>query len=300
MEIRINKEVVDFTLEHERALGEVVDGIQDWLGTNGFTITGIKLNDTELTFASRLEWQDEPVEEVDSLDISAHHPMDLALDKLVAVVQYLQLIAEEADPESPVTMDLLKGLDDVSQMIDEVFPYSTTSTTTFGSQFRTLAEKTRLLDGGPVSTQDFDAFIAYTNELVIVLHARIREISDPATELKTLAPSLKEMIDRVGDVAVLLQTGRDQEAMTTLLRLLEILQKLVRVIHYLTEKDLIDLGIIEIEGEGISDFASGLNGFLRELSEAMEASDTILIGDLLEYEIAPKLISLLASVEEVV
>ena len=31
------------------------------------------------------------------------------------------------------------------------------------------------------------------------------------------------------------------------------------------------------------------NEFLKELNEAFESSDSVLIGDLLEYEIAPKL-----------
>ncbi|RPI96620.1 MAG: hypothetical protein EHM32_02745, partial [Spirochaetales bacterium] len=135
MEIRINDEVIDFTLEQEKALGEVVDGIQEWLAQNGFTLTGIRKDSLVLTLGSRLEWQNDPVKEITSLEFSALHPIDLALDKLTAAIEYLELIREDGDPESPVIADLLKGVDDVSQMIDDVVPSHETGSVTFGAQF---------------------------------------------------------------------------------------------------------------------------------------------------------------------
>ena len=54
MEIRINEEIIDFTLERERVLGDVVDGIQGWLSTNGFALTEIKKDNSLLQIGDRL------------------------------------------------------------------------------------------------------------------------------------------------------------------------------------------------------------------------------------------------------
>ncbi len=297
MQITINDEPIDFTLEKERALGQVVDGIQDWLRANGFAITALRIDDTDISFESRLEWQNDAVEEVTSLEITAHHPTDLAYDKIAAAVRYLGLIKEDGDPNSPVIADLLKGVDDVAEMIDDVLPSQGISGSTFGIQFRNLARKTGILTDSAASGEDFSLFLSFITELINILSSMMHEIADPAAEIKALAPLLRDSLGGIGDVAVLLQTGKDREAMTQLINFIEILQKLIRVVHFLNEHALIDLGIIEIDGSRIEDFASDLNGFLRELTAAMESGDSVLIGDLLEYEIEPKLTGFLASLE---
>ena len=44
MEIRINNEKVDYHLEQEVILGEVIDGLSEWLHSAGFTITEVERN----------------------------------------------------------------------------------------------------------------------------------------------------------------------------------------------------------------------------------------------------------------
>ena len=44
----------------------------------------------------------------------------------------------------------------------------------------------------------------------------------------------------------------------------------------------------ELQGKTLDDHHDELNGFLQEALQAMEARDTVLLGDLLEYELAPR------------
>lgn len=297
MEIRINDETIDFTLEREKALGEVVDGIQEWLAINGFTLTRIRKDSTILELGSRLEWQNDPVEEIGSLEFTALHPTDLALDKLTAAIQYLDLLRQEGSPDSPVVADLLKGIDDVSEMIDDVVPSQESGTVTFGRQFEKLAQDTGILSG-EISTEGFANFVSYISELILILNSRVRELTDPAAELRSLAPILKETLSDIGNVAVLLQTGKDSEAMRQLIRFIEIVQKLLRLVHTMGEQALLDLGIFEIDGAHVADYTGRLNEFLRELSGAMETGDTVLVGDLLEYEIGPNVSGFIGALEK--
>jgi hypothetical protein len=141
-------------------------------------------------------------------------------------------------------------------------------------------------------------FHKFVSELNIVLRARLRELSDPATELRAMVPSLREVLDSTGDIAVLLQTGDDRDALGKLIRFLEISQKMLRLVHNLGEYALVDWGLLRVDGVAIDEFTAALNDYLLELSEAIEAGDTVLTGDLLEYEISPRLTSLLDALEK--
>ena len=296
MEIRINNEIVDYTLEKEKALGEVVDGIQEWLASNGFALTAIRKDDTDLTLAGRMEWQDEPVKEITSLRITALHPTDLTIDRLAATIQYLDLIKQDGNPDSPVIADLLTGIDDVSRMIDDAVFAEKSETVTLGSRLKELAYATGI-PAKDVSLEKFEEFCTFVSELTILLHSRLRELTDPSGELRASVPALREALSKTGEISVLLQTGKDSAALRQLIRFIELNQKLLRLIGNLGNQGIIDLGLIEVDGAATGAFAAQLNGYLRELSQAIETGDTVLLGDLLEYEIGPRLIALIEALE---
>lgn len=50
----------------------------------------------------------------------------------------------------------------------------------------------------------------------------------------------------------------------------------------------IDLSTIDINGEPISRIHDELNRYIEEAAEALKAGDCVLLGDLLEYELAPR------------
>ena len=109
---------------------------------------------------------------------------------------------------------------------------------------------------------------------------RLQELQDPKAALKTLSGALAVCIEEVSEISILLQTGKDRQAMDTIVRFSELSQNLVRLVaSVFPENSNKDLEAVYQE----------LNGVLSELLEAFEAKDTVLIGDLMEYEIAPRL-----------
>ena len=50
----------------------------------------------------------------------------------------------------------------------------------------------------------------------------------------------------------------------------------------------IPLDGFQIDNQSVKEFHTDLNGFLMEATRALEARDSVLIGDLLEYELAPR------------
>jgi len=50
----------------------------------------------------------------------------------------------------------------------------------------------------------------------------------------------------------------------------------------------LDLAAAEVKGMQVAALADELNGFLGEAAEALKRNDAVLLGDLLEYELAPR------------
>jgi hypothetical protein len=109
---------------------------------------------------------------------------------------------------------------------------------------------------------------------------RLQELQDPKAALKTLSGALAVCIEDVSEISILLQTGKDRQAMDTIVRFSELSQSLVRLVASIFPDN---------SNEDLETFYEELNGVLSELLEAFDAKDSVLIGDLMEYEIAPRL-----------
>lgn len=115
---------------------------------------------------------------------------------------------------------------------------------------------------------------------------RLAEAEDPLRAMTATAKLFAALEPDLSQVSVRLQTGKDAEAMHTMVLVVEIINKTVRLLP-----DFI--GCIEtellIEDRSVQDFYDDFNTVLQELMEAFEHKDSILIGDLAEYEIRPRM-----------
>ena len=85
--------------------------------------------------------------------------------------------------------------------------------------------------------------------------------------------------------------------MKAVLLFIETFNKAIRVIPELKRAG-IDVGSLSVDGQALPDFYSSLNEVLRKLSTAFEDKDSVLIGDLAEYEVVPRMRSFFAAMEE--
>ena len=101
----------------------------------------------------------------------------------------------------------------------------------------------------------------------------------------------------LADIPVLLQTGKEDQAMKTVLFFIEIFNKVIRVIPELRRSG-IDTASITVDGQAMPEFYGSFNEVLRQLTDAFEHKDMVLIGDLAEYEILPRMNSFFAAMRE--
>lgn len=106
---------------------------------------------------------------------------------------------------------------------------------------------------------------------------RFRGALELYTALDDLGGRLADMKGKIGEVSVLLQSGKDREAMETVARFTDLIEAVLAILPRTRDG-----------GQAAALFAD-FNPRLREVLAAFDAKDFILVGDILEYEIAPRL-----------
>lgn len=283
MEILVNREPLDFRLENESSVGEVVDGLADWLSSGSFAITSLDVNATSYAIHDRSAWEDISVDEVEQLRVEALPLTHVDHTTIVALDEYCSLLRETL--ETGATEPL-------GELVEEL-PYVRARLVRF---FPSLAPGERTAD--VLTDPDLDAsrlppepartrLIEEIDALRTILASREREYRDPARELALTLGQLSAGRDALVEVPVQLQTGHQQAAMQTVVTVTELLSRLMRLIPLVESASADDS--VGIDMPGVRGFAEELAPLLVELGEAFEAQDTVLIGDLLEYEVAPRL-----------
>ena len=285
MEIQINNQNLDFTIEQNETLGEVVKDIEAWLDGTDLVLYSVKHEDRELLSIPYEQWGSTPHSEVGTLDVKVKHARELAGLNLQTILEYLDMLKRSVTASDRHRLgELMSGFPALIESLQKHFP-NDPLLQVLGSLFG-AGEAEQVLAWSEGKQQQ-------ALELVDLIHARVsfrlQELQDPKAALKTLSGALAVCIEDVSEISILLQTGRDRKAMDTIVRFSELSQSLVRLVASIFPEN---------NNKDLESFYHELNGVLSELLEAFDAKDSVLIGDLMEYEIAPRLERLRSILQE--
>jgi hypothetical protein len=279
--ILINEQEVNFTLEGEEKAYEIYQGINSWLKESSHLIYSFSIDGLETDPENKENWQNKKASEINIIEVTALSEKEYLLTGLLTVAEYVNLLLRA------VSGDKKEVLDDLVQEYSSII--KNIPVLVKGSQgiliadhLNTIMHNSGLLAGQFV--EDFkETFLLEIRKISELITSSAREIEDPLKELKATFAVIEQLIPSINEVSILLQTGKDKEAMGLIISLTELLQKILRIISFFNTDNVI------INGGGFESFSTELNSILNELAEAFDASDSVLIGDLLEYEITPKL-----------
>lgn len=297
MRLIINDEEVSYSLEHERTLGEVVQGIQTWLASAGFVITGLTADGRDLlqpgggksasggdrSSSGGGEWGTQDVGTVSALAVRATHTGDIRIAHWRAAEQWLQMLGE-ALSNLPAALPsggqgpLEELLEDLPRTVEgfEANPFARPGSEAVNS-FRAMFDGTGSSQVRSWSPERGREAVELVQRLQGLVRKRIDDATHPGEALARCAPLLRGSMGELKEVSLLLQTGRDRPAMETIIRFTDIAQSVMDLLPFLPP----DLERSRLFAE--------LTPVLRELVGAFGSRDSVLIGDLLEYEVAPRL-----------
>jgi hypothetical protein len=294
VQIFLNEKQLDVTLEGEKNLGEVIRGIENWLQSEGFKITDIQYDGDSLRIEEFEQWRDTSVKKAKNLYLTADTLRSLQIGRLQTVFQFFSLFEKAIDVRNlPILRELKKEYPFLREQLSSIL--SIPGPDSEGSEVNRLSMAIDELDilNTKENTLDLSSLKPLIQHFLVLSADRMREYSDPLKELLATGELLKQSIPEISDVSIMLQTGKDRKAMDSILKFIELSQKLIRLYPILKENGLVDFTKGNIDGMSFGDFYGALNLVLNELSDAFAVEDSVLIGDLLEYEIAPRIEALL-------
>jgi hypothetical protein len=277
VEIQLNNQNLDFTIEHNETLGEVVKDIETWLEGTDMVLYSVRHEERELLATPYEQWAGTPHSEVGTLDVTVKPTRELTLLNLQTILEYLEMLSRSIEQSLPERLEeLLSGFSALVESLDKHFSASERLLPPFVGLFQNR-NAAHILGWGEEERVRALRLIELVRTRVSF---RLQELQDPNGALETLSDALSACTEEISEISVLLQTGKDRQAMDTIVRFSELSQNLVRLVSSISPGN---------ENENLQGFYQDLNGVLSELLEAFETRDSVLIGDLMEYEVAPRL-----------
>jgi len=262
MEIKINGNKADITIDSEKNVAQVIAGVEEWLSGSGHRITGLTVDGQSADLTSMEYILTKEVNAVNTLDIITMPVTELGamslFNLLADIEEFEKLSFEERDnfynnwKERPQAVFVFEQMPDLFSFF----------------------EKTFLI--GAFSARD----------LYSITEEMLREIQTPVEEFSNLRPLVEETCARLKDLPLDIQTGKDARAAQTIQIFSGITEKIFRVYRQMEIQGYMPKAAAE---KNLTRQINDFNGAVKELLLAYEKNDTVLVGDLAEYEIAPRL-----------
>jgi len=269
MDIRVNGDALHIDTEG-RSLGQILSELDERLENAGAIIISVKVDGKEMDADELPALADTAASNHQSMELMAESAQALRANALSTLVPLLAAAAESAPgagrAEAQSTWSSFR------QTFDGLFSAEENS---FLDLFGT-----ELAAGRPLTNvaKNLSAFFG----------ERLHELEQPAAAMLSAAGAFDTIKEDLAEVSVRMQTGKDEQAMKTMLLAVELLNKTVRILPlYLQSSDR--ARGLTIGGQSSEDFYGEFNSSLRELADAFEHKDGVLIGDLAEYELLPRL-----------
>ena len=300
MDIYINDQPLNFTLQGETVFSDVRREVMKWLADEYYVAETCEIDEKQVSIDQIDAWDDTNIDQIGFVRFHVRPLAELNFERLQTVHQYLLLLKKALEKENAGVFTELSGeYPIIEKELNKILnPGNNDAQNSDVILFTSQLEQSGFFQN-TISQKDAAINAAKLCEgFLSILYERMHEISNPEEELRASITTLSSLIEPMNEIPVLLQTGKDREAMTTVLQFVEVSQKLIRLYPLLKVTSDFDMQQKLSSGETLEQFYADLNKILLELTEAFHAKDSVLIGDLLEYEIAPRIENLITLVRE--
>ena len=308
MDILVNGEPLALELAPGASVGEALARADELLEGSGSIIIGLELDGRALDAEGFPAVRDLPASSVARVDIAVESAAGVRSKALSTLLEILALAREAATAEAPSGAGAdWKAIAEGAAELAEAFAglFSADELSFVQDIAALLAKAAEAADGasapdgvaaGPDAALRADIRLR-AEGVQGLARERLSEIEDPAGEMRKAAMLYRSQAADLAELPVLLQTGKDERAMRIVLLFIETFNKVIRLIPELRRQGF-DTDALRVEGSSLPDFYASFNEVLRSLSRAFEDKDAVQIGDLAEYEVAPRMAGFFAAIEE--
>lgn len=143
-------------------------------------------------------------------------------------------------------------------------------------------------DGAVVPADALDALFA--RDIASIERIELETVSGPEIleTLRNVGSYFSDCAPLLREIPVQLQTGKDMRVMETINGFSTNLQNMYRLLPLLPLTGL-DAGGPDVDGTPLARVSGDLAPILSELLDGLKNKDTVLVGDISEYELAPRI-----------
>ena len=151
------------------------------------------------------------------------------------------------------------------------------------------------INGKQITAELFDEYAKKTLEDNMKFEFSIVTRQNIKDAFKNLSELFKQLSEKMQTIPVELQSGKAKEANESILTLADSIDELC---HIATLASLFqDYTEVKIEDKPFAEFFKEFSPVLSDFEDALKNNDTVSVGDLAEYEICPRLISIAKTLE---
>jgi len=272
MEIRINGQQLNANLENEKTVGEVLAGIDQWLKDTGYVFSGFSVDGQQITGSM--------VDDVFLKDIYSINILDIQTESLA----------------SHIFLSLITLLDDITIYENLNFKEKTKFFDTWKESACARFISAQMTDLFSLCVNTFSHGHLSSADLRSIAKERQREVSEPVNEFANITSVLDSICERLIDLPLDIQTGKETQAAQTIQLFTAVTEKILRVFFQLDIQKFLNTDKDQREKiiQQINDFTD----ILKELLDAYERNDSVLVGDLAEYEASVRIKEIYSAILE--
>ena len=188
--------------------------------------------------------------------------------------------------EADITLDSEKNLGDVLTSFEAECAKNKATTVNI------------VVDGEEVSVDVFDVFTQKPVEAINTLELTTITEDDVLLSFKDIATRFGEIIEDMKLISLQFQNGQDKKALVTVTQLADTVNYFCKAtaLSTLFPEKFADMNI---DGVAIQDFFGDFMTILTDFEEAFKNSDSVMLGDLAEYEITPRIESIISMIDSI-
>ncbi len=183
------------------------------------------------------------------------------------------------EQKADITLDNEKHLGEVLAGLEQEFAQHNATTVTIA------------VNGKIIAANDFDSIIKIPVDDVQKLDLITIAQDDITAAFKEAGECFASVSEELKEISVQFQNGQDKAAIAAVKKLADTVDSFC---HVATLSGLFPakFGCLTIDGKTILDFFEDFAPILTEFEQALQNSDSVLMGDLAEYEISPRIDSI--------
>ena len=310
MEVYVNNEVLPIELEGEKTAFEVIKGIVDFFAKEEPPqfVTKILIDGTEYSYADDESLKAIAIDSVNKIEFEFKDIIGVSKLSIEQILLYIDLLKQYVLQNNWNEFfsnigESLDWIDDGMEQIMEIFSQKQeiiSIKAIFSEELAELKKKVANLSDNvfPLDVDVIQGIIVTCEKLGVVI-SKVFQLLDLGftgnvqesivLRITEILPLYESLIPVLPEVSTLLQKACDKEAMEIIQKLTTLIDSTISIFLVSKNQDSNIFENLEISGMSFDSFFDSLTEKLHELVSAIENKDSVMIGDLVEYEFLPNI-----------